>query len=276
MAPLLPPVRRPKSWWQYLFLLLLRRPRWWWQYLLLLLLVIFLLLWKVAPGRVLGFLERLSPFHIGTPQISATVVDAVTGKPVPGMDVCLLVTYMGRNFASPHEVLKVMRSQVTRTDASGRFFFARWDDVLDLFEEPDGFGIAVTDPAARWKEVCGTQTYLLAAGASGHGDIFESESYFQRLPDSAAKNLPPYFPVGMFKYANDPHPLPSGGFPDGTLIRKLGNPSNLRIALVPLLRDANECRLAQNSNFAELCRQMNESLTADELRRSWKISPPAQ
>jgi hypothetical protein len=268
MAALLPPVRRSK-------------PKGWGPYFLLVM-VVFVLLWKLAPGRVLVFLEWLSPFRIGTPRISGTVVDAITGRPVPGMDVCLLVTYStpkGNN----RQVTKVMRSVVTQTDASGRFFFARWDDQLDLFDSWDGYGIAVTDPAARWKDVCGGDIYLLGAGIkSAHTDVFQTETYFQSHSDSAAKSIPPYFPVAMVKDPYYPHPqaygtsVSFGHFPEGTLVRKIGDPSMLKIALVPLLRDVNECRLAQDSDSAEMCRQMNQSLTADDLRTSWKISPQGQ
>jgi hypothetical protein len=236
--------------------------------------VVFFLLWKLAPGRVLGFLEWLSPFRVGTPRISGTVVDAVTGRPVAGIDVCLLVTYIPSRVVSRRET-KVMRSVVTQTDASGKFYFARWNDVRDWFDDWDGYGIAVTDPAARWKDVCGRDVYLLGART----DVFQAETDFHSHSDSAAKSTPPYFPVAMVKDPNDPHPeangtyVSFGHFPAGTLVRKIGDPSKLKIALVPLLRDENECRLAQDSDSAELCRQMNESLTADDLRTSWKISP---
>jgi hypothetical protein len=268
MAALLPPIPRSKfAWWPYLVLVL----------------VVFFLLWQLAPGRVFVFLEWLSPFRVGTPWISGTVTDAVTGKPVPGMDVCLLVTYAPVNF-DHRRSSEVMRSVVTRTDPSGRFFFERWDDELDWFDHWEGYGIVVTDPAAQWKEACGKGIYLLEASypSGGHSDIFRIEAYFQGLSDSPAKSPLPYFPAALVKDPDDPHPLPYGRsvsfghFADGTLVRKLGNPSKLKIALVPLLRDKDECRLAEDSDFAELCRQMNQSPTADDLRASWKLSPQPQ
>ncbi len=266
MAALLPPIRRSKlEWWPYLVLVL----------------VVFFLLWKLAPGRVFVFLEWLSPFRVGTPWISGTVVDALTGKPVPGMDVCLLVTYAPVNF-DHRRGSEVRRSAVTRTDVSGRFFFERQDDQIDFFDKWEGYGITVTDPAAQWKDVCGKEVYLLGAGIlNGHADVFQTERIFQYNSDTAT-STPPYFPVAMVKDPNDPHPLPYGlrvsfgHFPDGTLVRKIVNPNKLKIALVPLLRDESECRLAEDSDFAELCRQMNRSPTADDLRASWKLSPQAQ
>jgi len=237
---------------------------------------VLVLFWKLAPVSFVNFLDRTSPFHIGTPRISGTVVDAVTGRPVPGMDVCLLVTHIPPNFDHRAGV-EVMRSEITQTDASGRFFFARWDSQLDVFEHWDGYGIAVTDPAARWKELCGQEIDLL-----GNADIFEREISLQSHADSATKSTPPYFPVAMVNDLYVPHPEPYGThvyfghFSDGTLVRKIGDPGKLKIALVPLLRDAKDCRLAENPDLVELCRQMNESPTADDLRTSWKISSQRQ
>lgn len=270
MAALLPPERRSKTnrWVPYFLSIV--------GVLLLLIVVALFLLWKLAPGDFVTLLDRISPFHIGTPRISGTVVNAFTGRPVPGMNVCLLVTHIPANFDHRPGV-EVMRSERTQTDASGRFFFARWDSQLDIFEHWDGYGIAVTDPAARWKELCGHEIYLL-----GTADIFDRETSLQSHAGSATKSTPPYFPVAMVNDPYDPHPEPYGTrvsfghFSEGTLVRKIDDPGKLKIALVPLLPDGKECRLAENSDFAELCRQMNESPSADDLRKSWKISPQAQ
>jgi len=260
------------------------KPKWWLPYFFLVVIILFLF-WKLAPGRFLGFLDRLSPFHVTTPQISGTVVDAVTARPVPGMDVCLLVTRVATNFDHGHET-KVMRSAMTHTDATGTFFFARWDGQLDLDDNADGYGIAVTDPAARWKDVCGQDIYLLGTRApSGHTDVFQRERYFQSLSDFAAKNTAPYFPVAMVRDPNTPHPEPYGPsgsfgsffeFTDSTFVRKIGDSRKLMFALVPLLRDEKECRLVHDSELADLCLQMNHSLAADHLRTTWGIASPGK
>jgi len=270
MAALLASERRSKIklWLPYVPLIL--------GVLFLLVLAVLVLFYKLAPAKFVNFLDRTSPFHIGTPRISGTVVNAVTGRPVPGMDVCLLVTHIPPNF-DHRSGIEVMRSEMTQTDASGRFFFARWDSQRDLLEDWDGYGIAVTDPAARWREQCGRDIYLL-----GKADIFERETSLQSHADSATKSNPPYFPVAMVSDIYNPHPEPYGTyvsfghFSDGTLVRKIGDPGKLKITLVPLLPDGKDCRLAQNSEFVELCREMNESPTADDLRKSWKISPQRQ
>jgi hypothetical protein len=254
----------------------------WWRYLILMLVILpvvaFFLMWKVTPGLAMRISVRLSPFHVATPKISGTVVDVVTGRPVPGLDVCLLATLIRPN-GMVSRATYVMRSAVTQTDASGVFSFARWDDQLDLFEHWGGYGIAVTDPTARGKESCGQDIYLLGREAQG-GDVFRREIYFQSLPDSAAKSTPPpYFPVALVKDPYDPHPLvyglggSYGYFPDGTLVRKIGNTSKLTIAVVPLLREIRECQLAHDSDSAEMCRQMNQSLQAYALRTSWRMLP---
>ncbi len=241
--------------------------------------VIFFLMWKVAPGLAMRISVRLSPFHVATPRISGTVVDAVTGRPVPGMDVCLMATLTRPNGLG--HGMYVMRSAVTQSNASGTFSFARWDDQLDLFEKWGGYGIVVSDPAAQWKEQCGQDIYLLGREAQG-GDIFRREMHFPSLSESAAKSPPPYFPVALVKDPYDPHPLTYGlggsysYFPDDTLVRKMGNTSKLKIAVVPLLREIRECQLAHDSDAAELCRQMNQSLAAYSLRTSWKMLPQGQ
>jgi hypothetical protein len=270
MAALLPSERRSKIklWLPYVPLVL--------GVLFLLVLAALVVFYKLAPAKFVNLLDRTSPFHIGTPRISGTVVNAVTGRPVPGIDVCLLVTHIPPNF--DHRAgIEVMRSETTQTDASGRFFFARWDSQRDLLEDWDGYGIAVTDPAARWREQCGRDIYLL-----GKADIFERETSLQSHAGSATKSAPPYFPVAMVNDIYNPHPEPYGTyvsfghFSDGTLVRMIGDPGKLKIALVPLLPDGKDCRLAENSDFVELCREMNESPTADDLRTSWKISPHPQ
>lgn len=220
--------------------------------------------------QVSHLLVLLSPFHVGTPRISGTVVNAVTGRPVPAMDVCLLVTKVDTWF---HTSTKVMHSVTTRTDASGVFFFARWDDFLDLFDKWDGYGIAVTDPAARWNEVCGNDIYLLGKGVPGFPDVLERELGIERQHAHSSENERlPYFPVAAVEDPEDPHPSTFENgllswLPHAALVQKIGDNVRLKIAVIPLLRQEDECRSAEDSNVAELCREMNVSDAADALRR---------
>lgn len=249
------------------------KPRW--AYLVRALTALTLLLIAVVVGLVVWLL----PYeNVRTPRISGTVVDAVTGRPLPGMDVCLLVTSIGKFGVGPN-VRNVERSEAIRTDASGKFSFANTTRQLVSGTKFEGYGIAVTDPAARWNEACGADIALL--GGNDISDIFYSEAQIH-FSNSSANSAPPYFPVAMVKDPSNPHPLPYGlrvSFghpPDGGLLRKISNPGNLTIPLVPLLRDEKECQSAQDSGFAELCRQMNKWSNADALRKIWNISPDAQ
>ncbi len=164
------------------------KPKWWLPYALLLMLILFIV-WKLSPDGFISLMDRLSPFHVGTPRISGTVVNALTGRPVPQMDVCLLVTKLTSSFVRRGKDTKVMRSVMTQTDASGKFSFDRWDYQRDGGEDWDGYGIAVTDPIAFWKSECGEDVYLLAArGPSGDTDVFRREMFFHSdLPRRALR-----------------------------------------------------------------------------------------
>src|SRR5260370_42430484 len=130
MAAVLPPVPRSK-------------PEWGWPYLVLLL-VVFVLLWKLAPVRILGLLDRLSPFHVGTPRISGTVVNALTGRPVPGMGVWLLCSHVTPRIGVPSPPPEGRRSVVTQTDSSRTFYFARGSAQAGWVRQWSAIEIAIT------------------------------------------------------------------------------------------------------------------------------------
>jgi hypothetical protein len=272
--PSLPTSRsKARPWWLDLLLILIlpKKSKPWVLYALVVMAVLYLL-WKIAPVQVAHLLVLLSPFHVGTPHISGMVVNALTGRPVPAMDVCLLVTKVDTWFNTS---IKVMHSMTTRTDASGTFFFDRWDDFLDLFDKWDGYGIAVTDPAARWNAVCGNDTYLLGRGVLGFPDILkrEVETARQHAHSSENERLP-YFPVAAVKDPQDPHPsIFENGLlswlPHAAVVQKIGDNVHLKLAVIPLLRHEDECRSAEDPNVAELCREMNVSDAADALRKAF-------
>jgi hypothetical protein len=191
-----------------------------------------------------------------------------------------LATKVSSSFVSRRKDTQVMRSAMTQTDASRKFSFDRWDDQRDWMDDWEGYGIAVTDPAALWNRMCGEDVFLLAARSpSGDTDVFRREIFFH---DSDTQSAPPYFPVAMVEDPRNPRPQSYGAtisfgplymFPDATFVRKIDHPGKLKIGLVPLLRDERECGLVQDSELADLCRQMNHSRTANELRSTWKLSP---
>jgi len=238
----------------------------------LLLIVAFVIRLSISLSR------ELAPKYAEIPHISGKVADAVSGDPLPGMDVCLLETYVynGPSDGSGHEI-KVRRSEATRTDASGTFSFTASRAQMDWVHDADSYGIAVTDPAARFDEACGKSIYLLGGSSSA---VFQSEFQFRSEPSRSSRydGRPPYFPVALVQDPTRPYPLlhytdPPGfklGFP---LAAKLDDPGSLKIGLIPLLRDAKECQSAQDSSAAELCKQANNSRIADALRKGWNLSP---
>jgi hypothetical protein len=233
---------------------------------MLVVLAILYLFWKLAPVQFSHLLLLISPFHTGMPPISGTVVDEMTGKPLAGMDVCLVVTVID-NFVG--HTTKVMRSATTRTDASGMFSFPRWDDMLDLSEKAGPYGIAVTDPAARWSEKCGSEIYLLGGGT----DVVKREVELgrQHLGSPENKRLP-YFPAAVV--GNPSFPSPLVYFGDGTLswlpkpavVQKMGDLKNVRVSLFPLLPDEKQCQ-SQDANVLEWCQEINASDAAEALRK---------
>jgi hypothetical protein len=126
-----------------------RRP--WGKYLGLSVSVVglFWICWYV--GSELSLFTKLvtpliTPFFGGVPQISGTVVDAMTGQPVPGMDMCL--TALSRGIGGTG----VDRSDVTHSDASGEFSFASSTQKGFGFA---GYEIGISDPAAHLSPSCG-------------------------------------------------------------------------------------------------------------------------
>ena len=212
--------------------------------------------------------------YVGVPHISGKVVDVVNGHPLPGMDVCLLETYTYQKFAAGYE-RKVRRSELTRTDAAGMFSFAASKIQRGLREEWDGYGIAVTDPAARWNGMCGRSTNLLGGSVlSGNVDLFRNEVW-----NPAKNGRLPYFPLAIVP--GGVHPLVheygwTGPLPDAVLVRNFGDPGRIKVELIPLLPDASGCQLAKDPGVAGLCRQANNSSTADNLRKFRNAVPESR
>lgn len=94
------------------------------------------------------------------PPISATVVDAITGKPIPGTSVCLQARIW--DFAN----VSVLREDQTHTDSSGRFSFAASTQVLDLLQSWEGYTIEVTDTKMKhdFPQPSGVGTFMSTNG----------------------------------------------------------------------------------------------------------------
>jgi hypothetical protein len=174
----------------------------------------------------------VAPWFGGVPQISGIVVDAVTGQRVPGMDVCLVGRAKGLNG------IAVDRSEMTHSDAGGRFSFAP--------SRQGGFGaagydLAIAEPGAQLSLSCGRTSYAYVNQ--------------QELPSNAdGKRV--YFPLTAV--AGVPEPL-NDQITYASIIEKFTDSGNIRIALIPLLQNENECAAIQDQINASFCRYLNRS-----------------
>lgn len=123
--------------------------RTWMKYLLFAVLAVCLLSIFLLIGSAVYLATMIAPviapWFGGVPQISGTVVDAITGRPIRGMDVCLVARAKWMNS------IYVDRSELTQSDASGKFSFAPWRQG----GAGAGYEIGIADPAAHVDLSCG-------------------------------------------------------------------------------------------------------------------------
>jgi hypothetical protein len=184
----------------------------------------------------------IAPWFGGVPQISGTVVDAFTGQPVPGMDVCLVARAKWMNS------IYVDRSEMTQSDASGKFSFA---PSRQGGAGAAGYEIGIADPAANVDLSCG--------------------KYREQAPYLNQQELPSrddgrrfYFP--MVAVQGPPIPL-NDQVTYGWITEKFRDPGNIRIALIPLLQNESACAVIQDQVNASLCRYLNRSYDDALLRK---------
>jgi hypothetical protein len=179
------------------------------------------------------------------PHISGRVVDAVTGRPVPGMRVCLYAEV--RDFTTG----KALRSETQQTNAAGDFSFAASFQKLDFFQHWLGYSIRVTDPKLEAPYACGASLVPAALG-----ELVDRQN---RGVNQISGTI--YFPVAIVDETGRPNPLPLGA-----MRREMGFPIGMRVALIPLLQNAGECLPIQDGDIAGFCRELNNSAVADVLR----------
>jgi len=180
------------------------------------------------------------------PPISATVVDATTGKPLPGMNVCLQARIS--EFGS----LKVLREEQTRTNSFGRFSFtASTHPLTPLLQGWEGYTIKVTDPKVKDKLVqpCGGYVTL---------------NYIDERQEVTTKDGTPfYFPVGLVRHLGWNY-----AYPLGSSNRKMVFPLGAHIPLIPVLQNPEQCQSVRDSSLVGVCRESNGSAAAYFLRRA--------
>jgi len=236
MAELMPADPRPKT-----------NP--WLKYLVFSFIALSILLVCLAIGSVF-FLASLvtpifTPWFEGVPQISGTVVDAMTGQSVPGMEVCLTATSKGIGGFT------FDRSDVTHSDSSGKFSYASSTQKGFGF---GGYEIGISDPGARLSPSCGKFRDQLTNSAFILGQFSPGD-------DNIRERF--YFPVVIVEgRADDPNDQTRYG----PMFQKFTDPRNIRIALIPLLKDESQCELIRDRTNAEFCRWMNSTGEAVLLR----------
>jgi hypothetical protein len=178
----------------------------------------------------------------GVPPISGKLVDALTGKPVAGMDVCLeaYVIDWGKR--------EVVRSEVTRSDSFGEFYFSYSIHNSGVFRHWAGYALTVTDPNAEMVPTCGA---IIPAFSRFTTQLNEGRTW---APVNAGK--PVYFPVELVQ---NPSPL-------DPLNQKMRHFWGGEIALIPLLQNAGECQGIRDSSLAPFCREMNNSAASSLIR----------
>jgi hypothetical protein len=164
------------------------------------------------------------------PPIYGTLVDGVTGKPVPHMTILLEAT------AKDWESRKVMRSEETETGPSGTFFFPPSIYLLGVFQSWQGYCISIHDPTVR----------------------MEGE-HAVRTEDSR----PVYFQAVIAKER-----VLAGIYPYNASHRKMGFPLFMRVPLVPLLPSVKDCPALWSKTKTAYCREENNSWLADRMRVS--------
>jgi hypothetical protein len=175
------------------------------------------------------------------PPISVKVVDAISGKPVQGINLCLQAQ---SRFFQP----QVLRKEMSTTGTWGRSFF--WPSLhqMGVLGEWDGYSIRITDPQTDLAVPCGPDL------GPGLNEVSEESGDLQ--PVQNARRI--YFPVvvvhgGKSKESN------SGW---STTRHAMGFPLNQRIALIPILQSSEDCRQVRDPLQEQDCRALNAEATA--------------
>src|SRR5215470_16624357 len=168
------------------------------------------------------------------PPISGTVVDAVTEKPVTGMNACLEVRLKQLNGA-------VLRTEVQQTDTQGRFFF--WPSIhsLALLQEWDGYS-----------SPCGEDL----GPRLNEGRL--------RMGEQGEPSWSGYFPVTMVQTYLATLTMESSR-------RVIHSPIGMQIPLIPVMTKIEMCSQVRDSGLVKSCQELNAGVAAQRLRDP---SPP--
>jgi hypothetical protein len=170
------------------------------------------------------------------PPISVKVVDAISGKPVQGINLCLQV--QSKSF---HQ--DVLRKETSTTGTWGRSFF--WPSVhqTGLLENWDGYSVRITDPQTGLAVPCGPDL--------GPGLNEVSGNSVDLTPVQNGRQS--YFPVTLVHEES----YQGSDSAWSATRRKIRFPLYQRIALIPILPDSEDCKQIPNRSQQQDCRNMN-------------------
>ncbi|MGA7907163.1 MAG: hypothetical protein WCA16_07115 [Candidatus Sulfotelmatobacter sp.] len=195
--------------------------------------------WIVVPSLVLGFLAvalYAALFTRIVPPRSVRIVDALTGKPLADVNVCMQAT---GSFLGPKEALE---SDLRLTGASGRVFFG--PSILNLgLRRFDGYTMQVTDSKSGHVQNCGTQVGLEQG--------LYSNPFIDDLADASTDGSQ-HFPVELVP--KEALPKNASWFP---VMRDTTLRSFMSVKLIPILDGPDQCKQISDPGLLQECVRLN-------------------
>ena len=196
--------------------------------------------WTGVSLLVLGFLVGASYallFIRIVPPRSVRVVDAVTGKPISGMNVCFQAVSHGWTD-------QALRSELETTGSNGRALFGPSVLNLALLQSLDAYSMKVTDPKSGFVGTCGPDVGLRSPPIGTQvGDSFID----------ARRDGTEHFPVQLVDPKELPKNISSYPFMRSTSFRFL-----MTVSLVPVLDDPDQCAQVHDAELHQGCTQLNK------------------
>ncbi len=168
------------------------------------------------------------------------VVDAVTGRPLAGMNVCLQAVN------PPGWTSQALRSKLQTTGSNGRTFFLPSVVDLGLLQRLDGYTMQVTDPNSGFAETCGPEVGFKMS----NGETERTEKFIRIA--NARSDGSQHFPVELVKREDIPKNILWFPFMRGTDFHFF-----MPVQLVPLLPNADDCKTTSDALSLEECTRLN-------------------
>ena len=195
--------------------------------------------WILVPLLVLGFLAGAlyaALFIRVVPPRSVRIVDALTGRPLAGMNVCMQAVSTGWT-------KQALESDLHATDENGKVFFAPSILNLALLQSFDGYSMHVWDSEGDGVQSCGPGVGLA------------QDLYPNQFPDEFADAVTDgsqHFPLELVP--KEALPKNIGWFPflRGAVFR-----SSASVPLIPILDGPDKCRPISDADLLQQCVRLN-------------------